>query len=451
MFDSFYRKRLRQDLETWQSKGWVSPDSAASILADQDGDDTASRLPLILGGIGAVCVALAVAAFVAANWEAIGKAPKLLGIAVLITTGHGLAARWATRGRTGLADLATGFATLVFIAGIALVGQMFHLPANWAAGSLIVCLGALAASWLGASRTALLVAAIAAVSWQIGRGEPGETQVWADLFGIGLMAVIAAHTAVFPLRVSRWAVSILVLVTYSRWLIDAGTVMDVSDETAIAMVLAGFAALGVVLVQLGALADLYVKWCSDYPDKRLGRWLLSACFQDFGIMILATSVVVSLFAVAESSGSAVVTALLAVPVLVPVLAIVLMSAAGLLLSFKTAKARTLFVATGFAFAAVLGALLGQSMVLGAALSLAALVGITLLGNQYKATLWMVFGYGGLAIALLWLLYETVGSLLGQAVFFLLAGVVLLGVAFMAAKLFRRNNAASAPPTPGAAS
>ncbi|MEP3670344.1 MAG: DUF2157 domain-containing protein, partial [Roseibium sp.] len=48
------------------------------------------------------------------------------------------------------------------------------------------------------------------------------------------------------------------------------------------------------------------------------------------------------------------------------------------------------------------------------------------------------GYAGLAAAVLWLLDVTVGSLLGQSVFFLIAGVVLLGLAFAVTRMLRRR-------------
>jgi uncharacterized membrane protein len=143
MFDWAYKKRLKDDLDHWVAKGWVSSDGAAAILQDQDRDDGRSRLPMALAGIGMVCVALAVLAFVAANWGAIPKPVKLAGIALLVASSHALAAYAASRARKGIADLATGFATLVFVGGMALVGQIFHLPADWAGGAFLVCLGGL--------------------------------------------------------------------------------------------------------------------------------------------------------------------------------------------------------------------------------------------------------------------------------------------------------------------
>ncbi|GGB49636.1 hypothetical protein GCM10011316_22200 [Roseibium aquae] len=450
MFDSSYHKRLRRDLELWQAEGWVTPQGAARILSDLESGDGRSRLPMVLGGIGVVCVALAVAAFIAANWEGIGKAEKLVGIAVLVLGSHMLAARWAARGRRGIADLATAFATLTFVAGMALVGQIFHLPADWAGGSLLVCLGALAAAWLAGSRASLLVAAVAAILWQTGRAEIGETTLTGDLIGLGLLVAVALHPAVHPMRLSRWAGIALFLVTYGRWLADTGERLGVSDGTGFAMVLLGTVGVAATLIQAGAVADLYVKWCSDYPDRSQGRWLLALSAQDFGVAILAGLAVVGLF-VHEGPGLAGVwTALTIAPVFVPVVGAVLLNLAGFLLSFATPKARGLFAAVLVAGIAIWLPLLVPNLVLAAAGSLTALIAVSLMGTLYKNGFWTFCGYAGLAVALLWLLHETVGSLLGQAVFFLLAGLLLLGLAVIAGRWLTRSRATAQEPGEGTA-
>jgi len=450
MFDASYQKRLRQDLEVWRAEGWVSEEGAAKILADIDDGDGRSRLPMVLGGIGIVCVALALAAFIAANWDGIGKVEKLVGIVVLVLGSHVLAARWAAGGRKGIADLATAFATLTFVGGMALVGQIFHLPADWTGGTLLVCFGALAAAWLAGSRASLLVAAVAAITWQINRGEVGEVTLTSDLVGLALLVAIAVHPAVFPLRPSRWAVVTLMAVTYGRWLADTGEQLGVSDGTGVAMAILSLMAFSTVLLQIGAVADLYVKWCSDYPDRSQGRWMLLLCFQDFGVALLTAAVVASLFLIGEVGPADTGSALLLLPVAVPLVLTVLLNAAGFLLSFATPKARGLFGAALVAGLAACTPLLLSNIILASALCLAGLIALSLMGTLYKNTFWMLCGYAGLTIVLLWLLYETVGSLLGQAVFFLVAGLMLLGLALLAGRLLKRAKPKSAPVVEGGA-
>jgi uncharacterized membrane protein len=59
-------------------------------------------------------------------------------------------------------------AALIFGAGVALVGQMYHLPADWPAGSLLVGCGALAVAALLRSDGALLTAFACMGAWFAG-------------------------------------------------------------------------------------------------------------------------------------------------------------------------------------------------------------------------------------------------------------------------------------------
>src|SRR5690606_36928744 len=94
MFGQLYARRLKADLATWVENGWVSSDAAGRILASLDKGTGRSRLPAVLAMVGVICLALAVAAFVAANWEAIPRLVKLVGIVVAVV-GANLLAAWA--------------------------------------------------------------------------------------------------------------------------------------------------------------------------------------------------------------------------------------------------------------------------------------------------------------------------------------------------------------------
>ena len=67
MLDVFYKRRLKHDLEIWVERGWVGSAGAARILEEISTGDGRSRLPMVLGGIGVVCIALALAAFIASD------------------------------------------------------------------------------------------------------------------------------------------------------------------------------------------------------------------------------------------------------------------------------------------------------------------------------------------------------------------------------------------------
>ncbi|MHA7773776.1 DUF2157 domain-containing protein [Roseibium sp. M-1] len=450
MFDWVYKKRLRDDLEDWVAKGWVSSTGAAAILKEQERDDGRSRLPMALAGIGMVCVALALFAFIAANWGAIPKSLKLAGIALLIVASHGLAALAAAKGRRGLADLATGFATLVFVGGMSLVGQIFHLPSDWAGGAFLVCLGGLAAAWLTGSKASLAVAATAAITWQVMRSEIGAGSPVEALIGLVLLAAVFAHPIVHPARLSRWAAIALLWVTYGRWFGETADGITSSDDFLTAMFLAGAGGLAAIMLQLDAVADLIVKWSGNRPPRGHGSWLLARSMQDFGVMILSVLIVLALVLVPEIADEPMVRGLLPLPALLPFLFAVLLTATGLILSYRTAKSGALFAATGIAFVAILTPVVTVNILVLSAVCLAALIGLCALGTWYNNRFWMLCAYLGLTAVALWLLQVTIGSLLGQSLFFLVAGVVLLAMALWLARLLKRGaRGPDVPSEPGA--
>ena len=81
------------------------------------------------------------------------------------------AAAWQRRGHPAAADAAITFATLCFGAGIALVGQMYHLPSDWPAGAMLVAIGGLIAAALTGKSGPLVIAFVAMTSWSFGRFE----------------------------------------------------------------------------------------------------------------------------------------------------------------------------------------------------------------------------------------------------------------------------------------
>lgn len=439
MFDWAYKKRLRDDLETWVGKGWLTPEGAAAILEDQDQDDGRSRLPMALAGIGVVCVALALFAFIAANWGAIPKSIKLAGIAALILGAHLLAALASRAGKKGLSDLATGFATLVFVGGMALVGQIFHMPADWSGGAFLVCMGALAAAWLSGSVTSLTVAAIAAVTWQSSRVFTEHAGGADAVISIVFLAAISPHPFFHPARLSRFAAIAVLLVTYGRWFGEVADRMPGGDDAVGAMILAGFGGLFATMIQLGPIGDLYVKWSSYKPVKTHAHWLMLRALQDIGFMMLCALVFVSLIAVQEFDDGVPLMRVFSLPVALPLLSAVALCIIGLLMSFKTEKALALFAAVGLALLTCLAPLVVQNVLLVSALALASLIGLCTLGTWFNNRFWMLCAYLALTGVGLWLLQVTIGSLLGQSVFFLIAGLVLLGMALWLARLFKRKS------------
>src|SRR5262245_38236966 len=165
MFDRAYRQRLEADLTRWEADGVVTPAASAAIRNALPPLPSAINIPVVVGIVGGLLIAAAFLAFIAAQWIEI---PRLARLAILfagIVVAYGLGGWFARTERPVLSDLCAAVVAIIFGAGIALVGQMYHLGGDFAGGMLLWTIGALAAAALTGSRGALAVALVAAVIW----------------------------------------------------------------------------------------------------------------------------------------------------------------------------------------------------------------------------------------------------------------------------------------------
>lgn len=165
MFDKTYRQRLEADLARWEADGVIAPAAATSIRHALPPLPAGINIAIVVGIVGGLLIAAAFLAFVAAHWTEIARLARFaILLAGLVVTG-GLGAWFATKGRTILADLCASLGAIIFGAGIALVGQMYHLGEDFAGGMLLWSIGAFAAALLTGSRGALAVGLVAASIW----------------------------------------------------------------------------------------------------------------------------------------------------------------------------------------------------------------------------------------------------------------------------------------------
>ena len=174
MFERGYRQRLEADLVKWVADGVISGDAAHSIRKARFGEEAASRLPAIFAMLGALMLAASVSAFVAANWQEIPRLVRLVGILTLIAACFPIALLLGRRAIPWGADAAVTFATLCFGAGVALVGQMYHLPGDWPAGAMLVAIGAVIAAALTGKSGPLVIAFAAMTAWSFGRFDDAQ-------------------------------------------------------------------------------------------------------------------------------------------------------------------------------------------------------------------------------------------------------------------------------------
>lgn len=419
MLTGSYRKRLETDLVAWVGEGLVSAESAAAIrrsIAKEGG----FRLPALLGLFGGLLIASSMAAFVAANWEEMPRLVKLGLILVSLMAALGLAARLQSRGSTLGADAASTCGTLVFGAGIALIGQMYHLPADWPAGALLVAIGALAVALLQRSNGALIVAFVTLALWSGGR--------WAESHGGPHLPFFLLYGPALWLalgRSNRFVHHVAVLVLAQWFVLLPGDWMNGRFDYGL---LAYALGLAVVYVAIGALVL-----------DRGGPALLTCCLP-WGLIGLMIVLDVELIRILDASsskgGSATWLNYLAYGLAVPSIGALVLLARERRFALPLAAAllMSLVVPLVFWSGGVVG-LPGKAAVAGLILVIA--IALVVAGVSGGARRIMLAGSGLFGLAILILLWQTIGTLLDQSLFFLVAGGLLLALASGARKLFAR--------------
>lgn len=209
MFDKTYRQRLEADLAQWEADGVLAPAAATSIRNALPPLPAGINIAVVVGIVGGLLIAAAFLAFVAAHWTEIAR---LLRFAILLAgmvVAGGLGAWFAASGRIVLADLCASIGAIIFGAGIALVGQMYHLGDDFAGGMLLWSIGAFAAATLTGSRGALAVGLVAACIWTCMRSYDASDTLHLPFAAVWLIA--AALAFAWNSRVAAHLVALAVL------------------------------------------------------------------------------------------------------------------------------------------------------------------------------------------------------------------------------------------------
>lgn len=411
MLTGSYRKRLEADLGRWVAEGLVSPESATTIRRSLAQEGGGFKLPALIGLFGGLLIASSVSAFVAANWEEIPRLVKLAMVLLGLAGALGIAVRLESRGSTGGADAAATCGTLIFAAGVALVGQMYHLPTDWPGGALLIAIGALIVAFLLRSNGALIVALVAIGAWAGGRWDEREANAHL-LFWLPFLPALWLAAS----RHNRLVHHLAVLVLLGWFATLPGQYAFFRFDYGL---LAYWLAVSALFVALGSLAL-----------DRGGPGLLTACLP-WGLIGLILSLNVELARILDADQAKAGTALwlnyfayaLAVPAL-----------AGLaLLTRERRFALPLAVALFLALLVPVlfwsgGAVSMAGKIVVAALILAIAIGIVIAGAGGGVRRLSVAGSILFAIAIVILLWQTIGTLLDQSLFFLVGGALLIGLA-----------------------
>lgn len=162
-----FEERLRDESANWVADGLVTTDQRAALLARHPEVEGSGKLLTILATVGGALLLSGVCLLIGSNWQAIGDWTKIAGLLALIVganwTGWRLQISPGHWPRLGDACFMVGAG--LFLAGIALVSQIFHLNARPATGVLVWWLGIAAVPWLTGSKGTQFLSTGALLTW----------------------------------------------------------------------------------------------------------------------------------------------------------------------------------------------------------------------------------------------------------------------------------------------
>lgn len=151
--EAIYRELLQENhsLETIETQ-------FEQLKSHSHKEDTQHRAIQVIVTIGVLLIGAGIFSFIASNWEEMGRVAKILVILVAMVGVTIAGWKMVQNGKhikSGHALLLLG--SCIFGAGIFLIGQMFHIRANWPDGFAIWMLGTMAMAFATESTVLFLL------------------------------------------------------------------------------------------------------------------------------------------------------------------------------------------------------------------------------------------------------------------------------------------------------
>lgn len=159
-----YLKQLTKDLETWIDAGLVPAQNRDSILGNAGPTAGLYSLPKILTMLGVILLGFAALSFIAANWSGLDKMPRLLILLSSLWICFGIAAKYADKTNI-VVEAAVLLGCFLFGVNIMLIAQTYHIQAHYPDGVRLWAIGAGLAAIAIPSRAALVIAIVLTSIW----------------------------------------------------------------------------------------------------------------------------------------------------------------------------------------------------------------------------------------------------------------------------------------------
>ena len=413
MFEAAYRQRLAADVARWQADGVISEATGDAIRAALPPLPRTVNIPTVVGILGGILIAAAFLAFVAANWTEIARPIRFAILLAGIAGAYGVGAFFDRSKRPYLADISATVGSIVFGASIALVGQMYHLADDFAAGLMLWSAGSLVAAVLTGSRGALAVALAAGCVWSGMRATEAADVPHMPFLAFWLIG--AALAVIWNSPVARHLVGVGALgwlLTIFIGMVDRRTGIGVLQITGWATVLLG-----------GGLIVTEAKFA---PLRTLGLTL--STYGSFALALVLAPIgfdsYLSLDPISPDSG---LIAGIAADVVLLALAVA-RSRAGQAFAWL-AQLLAIFVAAGWAGADAL-----PQPWTAYALALAAMLCLVVSGMLDDVRPRVVAGWLGLGLMIAAITWAVKGSLLRRSAFLAVAGAAAVALAVALSRL-----------------
>ena len=352
---------VKKHIARWQRDGLIDAETADRLRKDVDGKGSGLGLGGVLAVLGAVLLGAAIISLIAANWELMPRLVRLCLIVTVIFSGYVGGAWRASRGDRIFSEALYLIAAMTFGAGIALVGQMYHLSGDTSQAALLWVAGTMIAALF--LRSQVLTSASVAITgfYLFASLEPATSDRLSYLWLVPVLALICVGLVWYTkARSARHLVAILLITYVFKVRFDL-------DDSAI-LWLAGLLGSGLFLAD--ALRNRDVQRLVGFSEA-IGAY-------GFIMLILA------------------------------------------LIFFQFDE-----FSEGVA----------NQVVMGFAILAASIAGLSLSGHRNLAVRWTA--YTVFSLEVLYLAFQTIGTMIGTAGFFLSAGILVLLLAAFVVRMERR--------------
>jgi len=412
----------------------VTGDAAESILATVQVDGR-PRTAIIVGFLGAVLIAFAAIAFVAANWIDMARPVRMAMLVAGMAACYGIAVLLQRARHPWFADAAVFAGAALFGASIILVAQSYHLSGDYPDALALWGAGAFLAAVMGPSRASLALSLCVFGLWSWYETFDFDWILhWPFVVALALIAIVAgawnwrSGMHLVALALAGWiSMALISVAEHLDW--SAGDAVCLSIATAFAVFGAGqFLARRAPWTRTGQFGQVFSIYAL-FAFLALFILLQFAFFDGFSPTLSSSGPALTATLVLAGVGAALLLATcrslhaITVDALLPILA----TAAAIGLTFAGGHSESFSES------------LGLQVLLGI-LALAIGVWAIAFGNRHDNRAAATFGLLAFAGEVLYLYFVTFGTLLDTALFFLVGGVLLIGLAALLVRLQRRLSA-----------